>query len=120
MAYVRRLISEHREQGTIIRRYEVETPKWLMDCYLSVTFPKLVELELRIAQDCADYFSKVPYSLAETIWVQGLRPACNIPFCCGCEYDVHFYPREPSVRTSTELAPDHTEPVIFTVNLSPG
>jgi hypothetical protein len=92
MAHVRWLISEHRAPGCIIRRYEVERPQWLREWHLSVTFPKLVELELRVSQDCAAYFRKASYSLAETIWVQGLRPACNLPFCCGCEYPVLFYP----------------------------
>lgn len=80
MAYVLRKIFERHELGGVIRRYEVETPDWHVAWDLDVHFPRLVELELHISLQCADYFRKVPYSLAETIWVQGLKPACFEPF----------------------------------------
>lgn len=117
MAYVRWLISEHREHGNIVRRYEVERPQWLNDWDLDVQIPKLVELELHIARDCADYFRKVPYALAETIWVRGLRPACYIPFCCDCQYGVLYYPREPKVQSIREIHVGHTGPMVLAVTL---
>lgn len=98
-----------------MRRYEVERPQWLNDRDLDVQIPKFVELELHIALDCAEYFRKVPYSLAETIWVQGLRPACFMPFCCDCQYGVLYYPRVPIVRPIRRIHLDHTGPMVLAV-----
>ena len=119
MADVRRLISEHRDHRSVIRRYEAKAPHWLAAYALEVIFPKLVELELRISQECADYFREVPYSLAESIWLGGLRPACFVSFCCDCQYSVLYYPREPKVRTVSNLAFRRTDPVVLAVTLSP-
>jgi hypothetical protein len=58
-------------------------------------------------------------NLTEAVWVQGLRPACFVPFCCGCEYGVLYYPREPKVRTVSKLAPFHTDPVVLAVCVTP-
>ena len=81
-------------------------------------FPKFVELELRISEPCADYFRRVPYSLVECIWREGLNTACGAPFCC-CDYDVLYYPRMPVVRPVPKLRREHTGPIELTVKLGP-
>lgn len=119
MGYVRRTISEHLTEETVIRRYEVETPDWYARSWaFDVQFPKLVTLELRLSRECADYFAKTPLSLAEAVWDMGLQTACFKPFCC-CEYPVLYYPREPRVKPISALQRHHFGPVILSVVLGP-
>jgi hypothetical protein len=118
MAYVRWLKSERTDGEWVIRRYEVETPEWHYEWDLPVVFPKLVDLELRIFSECAHYFRKGPYSLAETIWVVGLKPACFRPFCCTWwDYEVLYHPREPVVDAITDIDHWRQGPVILQVTL---
>jgi hypothetical protein len=119
MAYVRRLISEQYHENSVIRRYDVETPRSHYEWNWKPTFPKLVELELRISHECAHYFRMVPYSLAEAIWVNGLEAECGVPFCCVCECCVLYYPREPKVWSLTKLGCPHEGPVVLEVTLRP-
>lgn len=122
MAYVRSLRFERVSNDKVIRVYVVETPRWYRELSfydVDVSFPKLVELELHISRECADYFRKVPYNLAETIWVEGLCSECCRPFCCTYEYAVLFYPREPDVSRMVELDRYHNGPVVLAVTLRP-
>lgn len=83
-------------------------------------FPKLVELELRISHDCAHHFRKVPYGLAETIWVRGLRSWCCRPFCCSWDFEVLYYPALPQLRMLTTLSrPYHDRPIVLELGLNP-
>lgn len=119
MGYVRRMISEHLTEETVVRRYEVETPDWYSRAWsVDVRFPKLVSLDIQLSRECADYFADAPLSLVEAIWTQGLRTACFEPFCC-CEYPVLYYPREPRVEPISDLQPFHDGPVILSVVLAP-
>src|SRR3546814_8826078 len=97
MAYVRRLVSEQWEEDHVIRSYEVETPQWCYERHWLPDLPKLQLMELRISRECAEYFRKVPYSLAETIWLEGLDSICGRPFCCFWDVSVIYYRRELEV-----------------------
>ncbi len=120
MAYVRRLVSQQSTNERIIRVYEVETPRWYAEWLLEVDFPKLVDLELHISPDCAHYFRKVPYSLAEIVWVRGLRSYCCKPFCCSWDFEILYYPIEPEPRMVTHLEPFHDRPIVLDLGLNTG
>jgi hypothetical protein len=76
MSYVRRIISEQQTSGTIIRRYEVETPEakgdWDMAWEAISLFDKLVVLDLYMDLRAADYFRSAPFILANEIWQSAL------------------------------------------------
>lgn len=116
MAYVRRLVSEQWEEDCVIRRYEVETPRWCYELPWLADLPKLQFLELRISRKCAEYFRKVPYSVAETIWLEGLDSICGRPFCCFWEVSILYYPRELEVGVLSGGAA--RGPIVLEVTLS--
>lgn len=121
MAYVRSLRYERASNDKVIRVYVVETPRWYLDLEpyeRCERFPKLVELELHISRDCAEYFGKVPYSLAEAIWIKGLTSLCGRAFCGTPECAVLFYRRAPEVSRIVELDSYHTGPVVLQVMFS--
>lgn len=119
MSYVRHLISEtNTETGGVVRRYEVETPEERLLLFREYGerehLEKLVELELRLTPTIADYFSDVPYTLAETIWLGGLKSYCPRLFCCA-DYPVLYYPMEPFVERITDMDNYKGGPIILDV-----
>ena len=63
MSYVRRLLSENSlSDGTIIRSYEVEVPRF------KDWNPGLMVMELQIDREAAKYYSNTPWVLANQIW----------------------------------------------------
>lgn len=74
MSYVRRILSEETTTDHVIRRYEVETPQdpeFSHGSKLRDRFDRLVVLELWLTHTAADYFSDVPYTLANEVWLTG-------------------------------------------------
>ena len=118
MAYVRSLISERTTASFVVRRFVVETPPWVSQYVDDEIFPRLVEMELHLSRDAADYFRDAPYSLAETIWNMGLRAACDRPFCCTWEdYEVLFYVRTPHVQRIYSEREDGLGRIVLNVTL---
>ena len=106
MSYVRYLISEEKlENGGAIRRYEVELPPEdeLYDYGRDRrNYPKLLEMELRLSPKAVIYFKDTPYTLANTIWTQGVHPDCDVAFCC-CELPVLYSSLEPVIKCLTNI-----------------
>lgn len=116
--HIRRILSEERRDDLVMRRHEVETPRWVHDedfwFIASKAFARLFVLELRMTARVAEYFAKVPYLLADRIVHHGLRPFCDIPFCC-CDWDVLYYPMEPVVRSVTDIRTYRSGPIVLAV-----